>query len=71
MENYVELLSEKAGLSRMQRAICRIYYNTGQADSKFFPLLNYTTLKSYCVGIDCKEYEKAALKVIWNALLYL
>ena len=64
MENYVELLSEKAGLSRMQRAICKIYYNTGRADSNFFPLLNYAAAKSYCVGIDCKEYEKAALKWI-------
>ena len=54
MENYVELLSEKAGLSRMQRAICRIYYDTGQTDSNFFPLLNYAALKSYCVDVDCK-----------------
>ena len=62
MENYVELLSENASFSRMQRAICKIYYDTGKENSKFFPLLNYAAVKSCCGGTAYKEYEKSALK---------
>ena len=65
MENYVELLSEKASFSRMQRAICKIYADTGKEDSKLFPLLNYAARVKCLEGFSPRdEIEDMALKCV-------
>ena len=65
MVNYIELLNEKASFSRMQRAICKIYADTGQEDSKLFPLLNYAARVQFLEGfIQRDEIEDMALKCV-------
>ena len=65
MVNYIELLNEKASFSRMQRAICKIYSDTGKEDSKLFPLLNYAARVKFLEGfIQRDEIEDMALKCV-------
>ena len=65
MVNYIELLNEKASFSRMQRAICKIYADTGKEDSKLFPLLNYAARVKFLEGFILRdEIEDMALKCV-------
>ena len=65
MVNYIELLNEKASFSRMQRAICKIYSDTGKEDSKLLPLLNYAARVKFLEGfIQRDEIEDMALKCV-------
>ena len=65
MINYVELLNEKASFSRMQRAICKIYSDTGKEDSKLFPLLNYAARVKCLEGFSPRDkIEDMALKCV-------